>query len=1065
MKKTVLLSLMAAAPSPRASRGPHRTFRLTLAALFLAISSPAQIPGPPVNLQSPNVASLGLYGDIPVSLFTGTPSIEIPLYTIEECGFQIPLSLTYHSAGIRPDQHPGWVGLGWTLQAGGAIYREVKDMCDEFNIPEIAYGERNGFYFNRSVLDTPLWNDADYLREIAENDLTQVRDTDPDEFSFSFLGYTGKFYMDHAGNWQAQCDRPVRIEFDGIFREAPFPTDGTRAFEYGGYPKTFNSFTIVGEDGTRYVFGGTDSSIEYSINFFDQVEDYWLASAWHLTKIIPTRGAEIVFSYERGSYINQMYLSIFNLLRSSFIEEEALPGIDIDCGSSQNTFTLRTHYNGKLLSPVYLTRIESSICDLAFSRSETTELRYPISIYLWRHQQWSDNPFSSCFLHFLEEESGLGFPECLDDLRWAKLDKITVSSKTGESRREFRFGYNNNPSQRLTLTSMTEVGIGKYPVSNSERAYLLEYNQPEALPGYLFNQVDHWGFYNGNALDEYYLIPQYIIEGKPYDEILANALNYPPIFYTRRNPSAAHLQYGILKKITYPTGGYTRLEFEPHSCRKEVKAQRWDGCETLDANKLVGGLRIKRIIQSPTGRSGDEAVDKEYFYVNDYLSNRENPRVSSGVLGGKVEYGFANYKTYIPDPDAELTLTAFSSQSVLPACVNAQGSHIGYSEVVERHPDGSFIRYQFSNFDNGHLDDSPDATVQESHTPYEPYTSREVERGKQILKEHYSSDGLKKKSWRTTYERSSNAYIRSMRAWCGPVCVESPILYLEGSSYRTYLYSYRPKEEIEYVYENNLSTPMSITKSYTYNPYGLVRTVSQTVNGGTETVLYKRPDEFTTRDCQLLYATGALSPVVEEIRMFVPSSGGNTQVLQKTRSDYFVSLPPEGVRYLKATVRDSLPSLGWKTKYACTYYDEYGNPLTVNVNGMQTAYIWSYAGQYPIAEIQMGDSDYTFQDIVRAAMLTTSLNGLSDITRSIVPNEISLQSGSFQRGMRKALVKTYTHDPFAGITSITTTDGTTTYYEYDPLGRLYGVYILKGNVKSYLDEYRYNYAGPAPDGN
>jgi hypothetical protein len=64
----------------------------------------AQIPGSPANLQSPNMASLGLYGDIPVSLFTGSPSIEIPLYTIEERDIKIPLSLSYHFAGGDPNR-------------------------------------------------------------------------------------------------------------------------------------------------------------------------------------------------------------------------------------------------------------------------------------------------------------------------------------------------------------------------------------------------------------------------------------------------------------------------------------------------------------------------------------------------------------------------------------------------------------------------------------------------------------------------------------------------------------------------------------------------------------------------------------------------------------------------------------------------------------------------------------------------------------------------------------------------------------------------------------------------
>ena len=46
-------------------------------------------------------------------------------------GHKIPISMTYHGSGVRPDQHPGWVGLGWNLNAGGCISRIVNGLPDE----------------------------------------------------------------------------------------------------------------------------------------------------------------------------------------------------------------------------------------------------------------------------------------------------------------------------------------------------------------------------------------------------------------------------------------------------------------------------------------------------------------------------------------------------------------------------------------------------------------------------------------------------------------------------------------------------------------------------------------------------------------------------------------------------------------------------------------------------------------------------------------------------------------------------------------------------------------------
>ena len=72
---------------------------------------------------SPDAAELGQFGKVPVSYYSGLPHIEIPLTTLQAKGHDMDISLMYHGGGIKPDMHPGWVGLGWTLDAGGCIRR------------------------------------------------------------------------------------------------------------------------------------------------------------------------------------------------------------------------------------------------------------------------------------------------------------------------------------------------------------------------------------------------------------------------------------------------------------------------------------------------------------------------------------------------------------------------------------------------------------------------------------------------------------------------------------------------------------------------------------------------------------------------------------------------------------------------------------------------------------------------------------------------------------------------------------------------------------------------------
>lgn len=64
-------------------------------------------------------------------LYTGLPQITVPVYEFKSGVHSIPVTLSYHGGGVRPDRHPGWVGLGWTLTCGGSITRVVQGLPDE----------------------------------------------------------------------------------------------------------------------------------------------------------------------------------------------------------------------------------------------------------------------------------------------------------------------------------------------------------------------------------------------------------------------------------------------------------------------------------------------------------------------------------------------------------------------------------------------------------------------------------------------------------------------------------------------------------------------------------------------------------------------------------------------------------------------------------------------------------------------------------------------------------------------------------------------------------------------
>ena len=68
-------------------------------------------------------------------------------------------------------------------------------------------------------------------------------------------------------------------------------------------------------------------------------------------------------------------------------------------------------------------------------------------------------------------------------------------------------------------------------------------------------------------------------------------------------------------------------------------------------------------------------------------------------------------------------------------------------------------------------------------------------------------------------------------------------------------------------------------------------------------------------------------------------------------------------------------------------------------------------------------------------------NGIGATIRAALPN---------------SLVTSYTYLPGAGMSSQTSPDGQTIYYEYDDKGRLSYIYRKDGDVKSIIEKYDYN---------
>ena len=87
--------------------------------MIIYILSVLNIMGQQIQFFTPNAESLARYDQIPVDYFNGLSNISIPITEIKLYDYVLPISLSYHASGNKPDQHPGWVGMGWTLYTGG----------------------------------------------------------------------------------------------------------------------------------------------------------------------------------------------------------------------------------------------------------------------------------------------------------------------------------------------------------------------------------------------------------------------------------------------------------------------------------------------------------------------------------------------------------------------------------------------------------------------------------------------------------------------------------------------------------------------------------------------------------------------------------------------------------------------------------------------------------------------------------------------------------------------------------------------------------------------------------
>ena len=346
---------------------------------------------------TPNAATFKVYGDTPVNHATGVPQIEIPLFTIEEDGFSLPISISYHASGIKVDQLAGVAGLGWTLNAGGGIFRQVNDKADEVGwlVPSAV-----GYIDAQWVVNNPL-NDFDSQTEMAFSNNND--DYIPDDFSYTLNGMSGAFILNHDGTVEEETRSTLKI--------TRIPGTGQ-----------LSSYTVADGSGNTYHLGTRETNRTNVVSgtgaglSFDSSTH---TSGWMVDRVVTRNNRQIDFTYQD---YNLQYT--FNNVSHSITRAPQCPESVSVCGcqgsgggftTSQSTTTITNYPFNKLVS-----QIESPTVRVTFTYADDATLA------TWKR----------------------------------KLTRVTILDKIGNRTKYFDFTYGKfTGDPRLRLDQVQETGF------------------------------------------------------------------------------------------------------------------------------------------------------------------------------------------------------------------------------------------------------------------------------------------------------------------------------------------------------------------------------------------------------------------------------------------------------------------------------------------------------------------------------------------------------------------------------------------------------------------------------
>lgn len=972
----------------------HATLLMSLAIVFVSYAQdPENIKQYEDRLQvSPQVWQFATYGSKEQQLYTGTINLDIPIYTYKDPDFEIPITLSYASNGYKPNQQAGTSGLGWALKAGGYITRKVVGLRDDMD--EVIY---SGYYkrylygvnpredgialFNYRVMHRDvLAYVSDFISLTLDENGNPARDeaknlvcseTTPDQFSFNFMGHQGQFSFDAPKKVAVYNTNHPHGEYKVKFLSIVNLWDRQRisCFQIttgDGYVYTFDRPTMMGDCAIM------DPSCTWSHDIF---LDYSVSRLyWPLTEIKAPNGRKVTFEYGDKEYnINLQWHS---------------PLINLDPYSIQRYSILATSEIVQQLK-----RIKVDDLAIEFEYLPRTKEKYSVV-------NFSDTLKTS--------------PKKLAGIKIRDIKKGTIIKSASL---EYKYG-KGNPV--LLLSKVTIPGEGDY----SFDYYGLEHR----FPNQGTMDLDHWGYYNIANLsnDIKYWKDGELNYARPQGQL--DSLNRQVLLSTNRDSRFNAARIGMLRKVSYPTGGYTTFIYEPHKyqCKvtRDMTHQNNPYALDLSDEEEAGGVRIAQIKDYTTPTN----FTTRTFYYN-RAGAKGNPGKCSGILLHSPRYFMwhketvrAEYLNCIPYPNDKF--------------------HIGYSEVMEKFSDGSYNVYNFTNyksdpdiaFTNYFEDytfavdgagDSPNPT--ENRILHAEPNSHYLERGKLESFKQFSADNKLRYQEQNFWDTSKQL--------CYIPCVKRGKYYFYR--YKEYVET-RPlvAKEITKYSENG---PDRTRHTYSYNQLGQL--TSDIISRGGHTIRGRMkvyPADLPATDLVALlmcqrnfyalplyeYETNAFSHIVNANKYTYTMDSKSSRILLTKISE--LKTPTDPI--------DELKDGEFSLKAYFTY--SYPNNRVVEVfdkNNVPTSYVWGYGDLYPVA---IG------RNIPRSKIATDMLDTEDGTLLESEENRL--------RQLSDAELTTYEYIPYVGISKETNPRGEFTTYDYNEHGKLRAVYKFLNPICSYI---------------